>query len=79
MGKSGPGKLASWSFCKKLMPPKLNPDRATPTIAICLGLKKSSRSFFIDAVTCSSPCGPIKLEYRKRVFGSQAFVLPWCD
>jgi hypothetical protein len=55
------------------MPPKLKPDRATPTMAICLGLKKGSRSFLIDAITYFSWYSPIKLKYKKWAIGSQAF------
>lgn len=32
------------------MPPKLDSDRATPTMAMCLGLKKRPRSFLMDAI-----------------------------
>jgi hypothetical protein len=55
------------------MPPNLDPDRATPTMAICLGLKKGSRSFFIDAITNFSWCSLIKLKYKKQAIESQAF------
>jgi hypothetical protein len=42
-------------------------------MAVCLGLKKGSRSFFIDAITYFSKYGAIKLKYKKVEIGSQAF------
>jgi hypothetical protein len=55
------------------MPPKLDSDRVTPTMAMCLGLKKVSRSFLVDVITYSFWFSPINREYKEYLLVSQAF------